>query len=261
MKAHGGDGGNTGSDFYLVLLNNNVPVGYATYYNGWDRTNVPSSSGVCIHHPSGDIKKISTYSTGLVTDTWAYVPNTHWRVKWTTTTNGHGVTEGGSSGSPIFNSDGKIIGTLTGGSSACVSGGAGPYTGPNEPDFYGKFSYSWDKNGNNASQRLKNWLDPDNTATTILNGLFFGVKENKILESLVVYPNPTSKDLYIDFGDDNVKEINITIFNVLGKLVYLHEYFVENKLHINMSDLTSGIYFLNIQTDSGYTSRKIFVIR
>ena len=45
--------------------------------------------------------------------------NAHWEVYWDPTTNGHGVTEGGSSGSPIFNQDKRIVGQLSGGSSIC----------------------------------------------------------------------------------------------------------------------------------------------
>ncbi|HNS18811.1 MAG TPA: hypothetical protein PKI34_13455, partial [Bacteroidales bacterium] len=48
----------TGSDFALYLLNQDPPDSYDPYWNGWNRTNDPSTSGVGIHHPMGDIKKI-----------------------------------------------------------------------------------------------------------------------------------------------------------------------------------------------------------
>ena len=110
-----------GSDFQLVQINTAIPSYYNVYYNGWDRSGSSSSSGVGIHHPAGDIKKISTYSSTLSSSTWngsGYIgaTNAHWRTSWISTTNGYGVTEGGSSGSPIFNSSGRILGTLTGGS-------------------------------------------------------------------------------------------------------------------------------------------------
>lgn len=162
--ANGGNAGTSGSDFKLLLFNNNVPLAYNVYFNGWDLLNQASTSGVCIHHPSGDIKKVSTYNSTLTTSGWngsGY--NSHWRVFWTSTTNGYGVTEGGSSGSPLFNQDGSIVGTLTGGSSYCST----PYL----PDYYGKFSYSWESNGTTASSHLKEWLDPDTTGVSLLSGL------------------------------------------------------------------------------------------
>ncbi len=161
-----------GSDFYLVELSAQPPASYEVFYAGWDRTNNPSGNGVGIHHPAGSAKKISTYSQALTTaDFNGGAPNAHWRVVWTTTANGHGVTEGGSSGSPIFNSSGRITGQLSGGASACTANGAGQGTGPDKHDLYGKFYFDWDQNGTTANAQLKPWLDPSNTGATYVNGL------------------------------------------------------------------------------------------
>lgn len=161
-----------GSDFYLVELNAQPPASYEVYYAGWDRTANTSASGVGIHHPAGSAKKISTYTQTLTSETYnGGAPNAHWKVFWTTTANGHGVTEGGSSGSPIFNSYGRIIGQLSGGASACVTNGAGQGTGPDKHDLYGKFAVDWDQNGTTANAQLKPWLDPANTGVTYLTGL------------------------------------------------------------------------------------------
>ena len=164
LKARGNIQG--GSDFQLVQINSAIPSYYNVYYNGWDRSGSSSSSGVGIHHPAGDIKKISTYNSTLTSSTWngsGYVgaTNAHWRTSWVSTANGYGVSEGGSSGSPIFNSAGRILGTLTGGSTACND----PYW-----DYYGKFSYHWESNGSSSSVRLKPWLDPNNSGVIYLDG-------------------------------------------------------------------------------------------
>lgn len=156
------------SDFLLVEFNSAIPTDYNVYYNGWDRNNTAATSGVGIHHPSGDIKKISTYSSSLQSTNWSGTPSgSHWRVNWVGTANGHGVTEGGSSGSPIFNQSKRIVGDLSGGSSYCNSVQPG---GQNQPDLYGKFSYSWETVGANNNQRLKPWLDPSGTNATTLDG-------------------------------------------------------------------------------------------
>lgn len=154
------------SDFFLVELNNEIPFEYGAYAAGWDRTNTPSNLGVSIHHPSGDIKKISTYNQSLTTSAWQGPGTTHWRVKWAGTENGHGVTEGGSSGSPIFNNNGQIIGDLSGGASYC--------TFTNGTDLYGKLSYSWSPNGASNNEKLEPWLDPTNNNTTKLEGKICG---------------------------------------------------------------------------------------
>ena len=168
LKAHGGNQGNSGSDFYLVQFNS--APSFNPYFNGWDRNNTAATGGVSLHHPAGDIQKISTYTGTLVSSTWGSVPNTHWRVTWSATVTDHGVTEGGSSGSPLFNNSGRIVGDLTGGGSYCST--------PTQPDLYGKFSYSWDQNGSTAAERLKDWLDPDNTGITTLDGAYCGASPN-----------------------------------------------------------------------------------
>lgn len=158
--ANGGNSGSTGSDFYLVELSQSVPDTYNPFYNGWDHGATAATSGVGIHHPSGDIKKISTYGTTLVTSDWnGSGVNSHWKVYWDATTNGNGVTEGGSSGSPIFNQDGRIVGDLTGGGSACSA--------LTSPDYYGKFVWSWDQNGSTDQEKLQPWLDPANSTQFI----------------------------------------------------------------------------------------------
>ena len=48
-----------------------------------------------------------------------------------------GVTEPGSSGSPLFDQNGRIIGQLYGGSAACQGTSANGY------DYYGRLGVSW----------------------------------------------------------------------------------------------------------------------
>lgn len=173
LSDSGDGGGSSGSDFLLVQLGTVAnqastistlkSANFNAYWNGWDANNTATSGGVGIHHPAGDIKKISTFSGNTVSSTWGGTPNTHWRLIWTANTNGHGVTEGGSSGSPIFNnSSGRIVGTLTGGGSFCNA--------TNQPDFYGKVSYHWISNGTTNNRRLKPFLDPANTGALTQNG-------------------------------------------------------------------------------------------
>lgn len=154
-----------GSDFYLVELSSQPPTSYNAYYAGWNRANTGAPSGICIHHPAGSAKKISTYSSNLTSTTYnGGAANAHWRVTWSATTNGHGVTEGGSSGSPIFDNNGRIVGQLSGGSSFCTS--------PTSPDLYGKFYTDWDLNGATSNAQLAPWLDPGGTGSMTLDGTY-----------------------------------------------------------------------------------------
>lgn len=167
LLAKSTDNTTTGSDFKLLLLNTEVPESINPFFNGWNRLNTSSNFGHAIHHPDGDIKKISTYNSRLTSTSYGggneNPEGKYWRANWTATENGHGVTEGGSSGSPLFDENGLVIGALTGGLSACDKLTA--------PDYFGKFSYSWESNGSTADKQLMPWLDPDFTGATSLSGL------------------------------------------------------------------------------------------
>ncbi|HEV7782822.1 MAG TPA: pre-peptidase C-terminal domain-containing protein [Chitinophagaceae bacterium] len=169
MRSSSSNGANSnvvGSDFLLVEFNSAIPAAYNVYYAGFDATNIASNSGVGIHHPAADIKKISTYNTTTTSNRYySQLPdNSHWKVNWMTTVTNQGVTEGGSSGSPLFHSNGRIMGKLSGGPSSCTAAAADKY------DYYGKLSYDWISNGATASQQLKPWLDPGNINSTFVPG-------------------------------------------------------------------------------------------
>lgn len=164
------------SDFLLIKLgsssNESATINqlktWGAYWNGWDANNTAAPSGAGIHHPSGDIKKISTFTQPLTSANYSGpTQNTHWRVYWAQTANGHGVTEGGSSGSPIFtynNGNSRIVGKLSGGTSYCSN--------TSGHDLYGKISYSWTSAGTTNARRLKPWLDPSNTGAMVLDGSY-----------------------------------------------------------------------------------------
>lgn len=161
-----------GSDGALLKLIKDIPNTYGVYYNGWDRTNTAVFDGVSIHHPSGDLKKISTF-VGAQSHAqklkWVGGGQTpagaHWQVPFQPTTNGSGGAEAGSSGSPLFNSRGLITGTLSGGSQACAPSSA----------YYGKLWYHWDQG---SSQPLAPYLDPLNTGNNTLDGTYTAIPKD-----------------------------------------------------------------------------------
>ena len=157
-----------GSDFALVeladdILRDEPSVGEKVWL-GWDRTSNNPSSGTCIHHPSGDIMKLSSDYGSLVTNSSqlsdgciAWPATNFWKTEWD-----DGVTEGGSSGSPLFNSNKRIVGQLWGGNSSCDN--------QNGNSYYGRIDRSWTGGGTDET-RLSNWLDPIGSGATTLNSL------------------------------------------------------------------------------------------
>ncbi len=144
--------GSRRSDFTLVRLNQAPAPEWNVTYAGWDRSDVDAAMAVAIHHPSTDEKSISfEYDPTTVTSyLQAAVPGdgTHIRVAdWD-----KGTTEPGSSGSPLFNQDHRVIGQLHGGYASCTSRTA---------DWYGRIHTSWEGDGR-VGTRLKDHLDSQN---------------------------------------------------------------------------------------------------
>ncbi|MCZ2337129.1 MAG: serine protease, partial [Chitinophagales bacterium] len=99
------------SDFCLVELNSTPAINSGIYYAGWTRSTSAPSTTIGIHHPAGDVMKISRdINTATRGDYLSTTGTSHWIVNWD-----DGVTEGGSSGSPLFDPNHRIIGQLHGG--------------------------------------------------------------------------------------------------------------------------------------------------
>lgn len=159
---------NSYSDFALLRLSEDPQYlsNYTPYYLGWDRSGDSGNPGVCIHHPQGDVKKISTVDGLPISSDWNGTNyDSHWSVGWKSTLNGHGMTQGGSSGSPLLNATHRVIGQLHG--SNCRN-----CTNPNGRSKYGKFDVSWTGNNNDSIQRRMNcWLDSLNTGVQTMEAL------------------------------------------------------------------------------------------
>ncbi len=143
------------SDYTLVVLDDSPQDEWEVSYCGWDATGDDSPQGIAIHQPSVDEKRISfewepTTTTDYLGEA---IPGdgTHVRIEdWDI-----GTTEPGSSGSPLFSADHKVIGQLHGGYASCTS---------QTSDWYGKFSVSW-------AAGLEPHLDAAGTGSLTVNTL------------------------------------------------------------------------------------------
>ena len=141
------------SDFGLLLLDETPPEDYNVFYAGWDGTDAETvQNATCIHHPSGDLKKICFEEDEPYHDN-AGGASVWWIDQWE-----DGVTEPGSSGSPLFDENHRIIGQLYGGAAACAG-----EVNNGTFDYYGRMGVSF-------NQGITEFLDPLELGIEVLDG-------------------------------------------------------------------------------------------
>ncbi|MBR3939101.1 MAG: T9SS type A sorting domain-containing protein [Bacteroidales bacterium] len=245
---------NSASDFLLFKLKQNIPDNFKVYYSGWSRNTTTPTVGAGIHHPGGDWKKISIPASISSGDA------NLWEVNWISGANNKGVTEGGSSGSPLFNADGLIVGQLYAGVSACNL-----INYPNQLyDYYGKFSRSW-IGGGSATTRLRDWLDPVGSNVTQLNGINWdysgdsvGINTSIEQNTMSVYPNPSNGVLYVDINE--IGQGEYTIYDMMGRRIQNSKMMLTSATYQLKTDyLKEGTYILEIIVNGKKYNKTIVV--
>jgi len=180
------------TDLTLIRLNTKPSTAFNVYYAGFDASGAGGTSGVGIHHPGGDAKKISSYNSTLTQSTVRIetggpdIPA--WRVlQWDL-----GTTEPGSSGSGLWNQNKRVVGTLSGGGAACVGN-----VDNNASDYYARLDAQWTAKAATASQ-LKAWLDPDNSGARAVAGKNPGAQGPLTLQADSITLNEDSAAVDID---------------------------------------------------------------
>ena len=149
------------TDLALLEFQDMPPVYYRPFYAGWNATKTHTAPYVCIQHPQGTTKRFSLTNSIERRDVQiaeqTFDENSFWYVTdWET-----GCTAGGSSGSPLFDAEQRIVGVLTGGNSSCTS--------PSD-DFYYALVAAWEPS-QESNEQLKYWLTTEDKQATMCNGL------------------------------------------------------------------------------------------
>lgn len=264
-------------DFSLVKLSVVPPESYDVFYAGWDRTDFQTTGTTTIHHPWGDVKKISAdFEIPSIPAQPGDVPYTdlddyHYHSFWWIRGWDMGSTEGGSSGSPLFNASQRVIGSLSGGIARCGDSiGYDPVLDRiiyskafNYDDFYTRLSYAWDyKSASDAS--LKPWLDPLNTGASTINGYHpTGTEPSRVVEGsrFLLFPNPVSDFLQVASSAPFAGGGSYRIIDLSGSSRLSGILDHDGSASISTAPLAPGIYVIRITAGMIHENHTFIVSR
>lgn len=227
------------TDVALLQLNTTPPTNYNVHYSGWDRSTAIPQSSVGIHHPSGDVKKISFDNNPLTTSSYLGNANSgtnFWRVgNWE-----DGTTEGGSSGSALFNAAGLVIGQLYGGFASCSSITA---------DYYGRFNISY--------PLLQNWLG--NCGNQLFGFPSTTSVDEKISANRIgLFPNPTTGRVTVTLPLTIPKDGQVNLYDALGQRILERNFRTgAERLELDLSGRSEGIYLVEVVSGGTRTVERL----
>lgn len=255
---------NSPSDFCLVQVNTTPPDEFNVYYTGWNAEEAHRPGNcIAIHHPNTDEKAISWNDDPLTVTSYLGTATpgdgSHWRIdNWE-----DGTTEGGSSGSGIWDADKRLVGQLHGGYASCSS---------ITSDWYGRLSKSW-LGGGTSSTRLSDWLDPQATGVLVLDGRYrqdpTSVTPVAATGSMLrnVQPNPARGAFSVSFDLPAAAQVGAEIFDAAGRLVrslpVRQHPSGAGQIGVAPGDapLGPGLYFVRLSVDGVEAgSRKLIVV-
>jgi hypothetical protein len=88
---------------------------------------------------------------------------------------------------------------------------------------------------------------------------FQGVTKSIIPGSLkmVIFPDPFSSEITVSFSEEIPEILNVTIYDLNGRIVYLKKFGATKELNFNVGFLSTGIYFIKVNTTTRWVYSKI----
>ncbi|OJV52347.1 MAG: hypothetical protein BGO31_05825 [Bacteroidetes bacterium 43-16] len=272
-------------DFMLYELRQAIPASYGAVLSGWNRSNGIEESVnaprkfIGFHHPMSDNKKLSTSQSvvsRMNTSPYNIDPDGS---RWFTQTE-VGYVSPGSSGSGLFDGDGRLIGIAsTAGTTfdvpvECSVNHRGQDVYAMDIVWYYKLWHGWEfsLHGTDSKRRLQPWLDPANTGVTTINSVTssceaiseIGIKNasNSLYEAVAIYPNPsTDGKVYLQYNLKEAENLDITVYDLSGNIVLTAK--IARALNgiktLNLEHAAMGMYFVKIATKQGFATQKLFI--
>lgn len=226
-----------GSDVALLQMNATPPSSYGVYYSGWNKGTTAATSATCIHHPSGDVKKISFENQAVSSANYGNAQC--WRVAaWD-----DGTTEPGSSGSGLWDQNKRLVGQLYGGQASCQN---------NVNDYFGKLSVSF--------PLIVQWLGTCGNTLDGYDPSTVGIADGNSEIELSVLPNPTTGMLSVVLPSTFRTGATLKVFDMVGKVVLTRT--IANgkeRISLDLTDRTEGVYILQVENGENRATERILL--
>lgn len=271
-------------DFMVYGLRQAIPASYGAILAGWNRnssittTVTAPKKFIGFHHPHGDNKKLTT-SQSVQSQSWPSgspsVSGNRW-FQWIS----EGYLAPGSSGSGLFDGDGRLIGIASVASitenveDSCFFNRNGDEVYAMDIIWYDKLSHAWEYSvdGTADNRRVKPWLDPGNTGVTTLDPVTSACEplqttaintiSSELDANITVFPNPSyDGNVRLQYNLKAAVDLKIVVLDVSGRAVYNS----SGKLAgsgvktLDLSNIPNGMYIIKISDGAGYTSKKVII--
>ena len=83
-------------------------------------------------------------------------------------------------------------------------------------------------------------------------GIPIGIEEPTIFEEIgvTVYPNPFTEHFTLELTDENIKDYDVAVYDMIGQLINVDKMNRGNKVEVHLKSASTGIYFVRISKDN-----------
>ena len=113
-----------------------------------------------------------------------------------------------------------------------------------------------------AKNDTEGWEGERNRAKFYAGGILdcvLGVSDNTISDAVALYPNPATNEVFISISDKTFNTFDVTIANSLGQILERKTNIDKSQTSLNVSNYTSGIYFITIKAGESIATKKLVV--
>ena len=107
------------------------------------------------------------------------------------------------------------------------------------------------------------WYYSTSTSAVQMNFAPATINENSNVFGMGVYPNPTNADANVSFSLNNAADVNITVTDLSGKVVYSNALgnvaAGTTEVALNTAALSNGIYMINVAADNAVSTEKLVI--